>query len=46
MKEALNGLIEHILNSCLVQDTTLSKLSIQDSQCFINVIQASKSDLE
>ena len=26
MKEALNGLIEHVLNSCPVQDTILSKL--------------------
>ena len=39
INEALNGLIEHILNSCL-------ELSIQDSQCFVNVIQAYKYDLE
>ena len=46
MKEALNGLTEHISNSCPIQDNNLPELSIQDSQCFVNVIQASKSDLE
>ena len=34
IRETLNGLIEHISNSCVVQDTNLFELSIQDSQCF------------
>ena len=46
IKETLNGLIEYISNSCLVQHTNLPKLSIQDNQYFINIIQASKFDLE
>ena len=41
MKEALNGLIEHISNSDFVQDYNLTELSIQDGPCFVNVIQAS-----
>lgn len=35
IRETLNGLIEHISNSCVVQDTNLFELSIQDSQCLI-----------
>ena len=46
MKEALNRLLEHISNSCLIQDTNLPELSIEDGQCFVNIIQVSKSDLE
>lgn len=46
IKEALNGLIEHILNSYLIQDINMLELSIQDRQWFVNVIQDSKSDLE
>lgn len=46
MKEVLNGLFEHILNSCLVQDINLLEVSIQGSQCFVNVIQSFTSDLE
>lgn len=41
-----NILIKHISNSCFVQDINLPRLSIQDSQCFVNVIQVSKSNLE
>ena len=46
MKEALNGLIEHVSNSYLVQDTNLSVLSTQDGQCFVNIIQDFKFYLE
>lgn len=46
MNESLNVLVEHISNSHLIQDTNMLKLSIQDGQCFVNVIQASKFDLE
>lgn len=46
MKKVLNGLFGHILNSCLVQDINLLELSIQGSQCFVNIIQSFTSDLE
>jgi len=41
MKEALNGLIEHISNSDFVQDYNMPEFSIQEGLCFVNVIQAS-----
>lgn len=45
MKEVLDGWIGHISNLCLIQDTNLSKLNIQDSQCLVNIIQDSQFDL-
>jgi len=41
LKEALNGPIEHTLNSDFVQNYNLPELSIQEDPYFVNVIQVS-----